>query len=176
MLFEAAFRPSFVARLRLSPRLGRIFFKKQTSNQLNDQLVIAICDLKISLFERRVSAAAEPEKQEERTITGITRYLQEHLAEELSLSVLAEQFHLNPQYISQLFKSEIGVNFLAYLTSIRMEKAKKLLLSTSLSVAEVAEQSGYGDCRVFTKVFKKSEGVTPSQYRRDFQSDVTMKI
>ena len=168
MLFDAAFRPSFVARLRLSPRLGRIFFKKQTSNQLNDQLVIAICDLKISLFERRVSAAAEPEKQEERTITGITRYLQEHLAEELSLSVLAEQFHLNPQYISQLFKSEIGVGFLTYLTNIRMEKAKKLLLSTALSIAEVAEQSGYGDYRVFTKVFKKTEGVTPSQYRRDF--------
>ena len=52
--------------------------------------------------------------------------------------------------------------------SIGMEKAKKLLLSTSLSVAEVAEQSGYGDYRVFTKVFKKSEGITPSQYRRDF--------
>ena len=127
-----------------------------------------IDNLKISLFEQRVSAAAEPEKQEERTITGITRYLQEHLAEEISLSVLAEQFHLNPQYISQLFKSEIGVNFLAYLTNIRMEKAKKLLLTTALSIAEVAEQSGYGDYRVFTKVFKKSEGVTPSQYRRDF--------
>lgn len=127
-----------------------------------------IDSLKISLFERRVSSAAEPEKQEERAITGITRYLQEHLAEEISLSVLAEQFHLNPQYISQLFKSEIGVNFLVYLTNIRMEKAKKLLLSTALSIAEVAEQSGYGDYRVFTKVFKKSEGITPSQYRRDF--------
>ena len=127
-----------------------------------------IDSLKISLFERRVSSAAEPEKQEERTITGLTRYLQEHLAEEISLSVLAEEFHLNPQYISQLFKSEIGVNFLAYLTNIRMEKAKKLLLTTSLSIAEVAEQSGYGDYRVFTKVFKKSEGVTPSQYRWDF--------
>ena len=44
MLFDAAIRPSFVARLRLSPRLGRIFFKKQTSNQLDAQLVIAICD------------------------------------------------------------------------------------------------------------------------------------
>ena len=127
-----------------------------------------IDSLKISLFERRVSSAAEPEKQEERAITGITRYLQEHLAEEISLSVLAEQFHLNPQYISQLFKSEIGVNFLVYLTNIRMERAKKLLLSTALSIAEVAEQSGYGDYRVFTKVFKKSEGITPSQYRRDF--------
>ena len=127
-----------------------------------------IDNLKISLFRQRVSSAAEPEKQEERTITGITRYLQEHLAEDLSLSVLAEEFHLNPQYISQLFKNEIGVNFLSYFTNIRMEKAKKLLLSTSISVAEVAEKSGYGDYRVFTKVFKKSEGITPSQYRRDF--------
>ena len=125
-----------------------------------------IDNLKISLFQQRLSV--EPEQQEERTITGITRYLQEHLAEDVSLSVLAEQFHLNAQYISQLFKSEIGVNFLAYLTNIRMEKAKKLMLSTSLSIAEVAEQSGYGDYRVFTKVFKKSEGITPSQYRRDF--------
>lgn len=127
-----------------------------------------IDSLKISLFEKHVSADSEPEKQEERAITGITRYLQENLAEEMSLSVLAEEFHLNPQYISQLFKNEIGVNFLAYLTNIRMEKAKKLLLSTALSVAEIAEQSGYGDYRVFTKVFKKNEGITPSQYRRDF--------
>ena len=127
-----------------------------------------IDNLKISLFEKRVSAAPEPEKQEERTITGITKYLQEHLAEEISLSVLADEFHLSAQYISQLFKSEIGVNFLAYLTNIRMEKAKQLLLSTSLSIGEVSEQSGYGDYRVFTKVFKKSEGITPSQYRRDF--------
>lgn len=59
------------------------------------------------------------------------------------------------------------MNFLAYLTNIRMEQAKKLL-STDLSIAEVSERSGYGDYRVFTKVFKKSEGVTPSQYRRDF--------
>lgn len=124
--------------------------------------------LKISLFKRRVSDEAEPEKQEERTIAALTRYLQQHLAEEVSLSVLAEEFHLSPQYISQLFKNEIGVGFLNYLTNIRMEKAKKLLLSTALSIAEVAEQSGYGDYRVFTKVFKKSEGITPSQYRRDF--------
>ncbi len=127
-----------------------------------------IDNLKISLFERRIAATEAPGKQEERVITGITRYLQEHLSQEVSLSVLAERFHLNPQYISQLFKNEIGVGFLAYLTNIRMERAKHLLLSTSLSVAEVAEQSGYGDYRVFTKVFKKSEGITPSQYRRDF--------
>ena len=75
---------------------------------------------------------------------------------------------MNPQYISQLFKSEMGVGFLAYLTNIRMEHAKKLLLASSLSIGEISEESGYGDYRVFTKAFKKSEGVTPSQFRRDF--------
>jgi len=126
-----------------------------------------IDNLKISLFRRRTEeepAAAE----EERPIAAMTRYMQAHLAGEVSLNLLAEEFHLSPQYISQLFKSEIGVNFLTYLTNLRMERAKKLLLSTALPVSEVAEQSGYGDYRVFTKAFKKSEGVTPSQYRRDF--------
>ena len=128
-----------------------------------------IDNLKIALFQQQSEERDEP--GEERPIVGITRYLQEHLAEEISLGVLAEEFHLSGQYISQLFKSEIGVNFLAYLTNIRMEKAKKLLLSTGLSIAEVSEQVGYGDYRVFTKVFKKAEGVTPSQYRRDFLED-----
>lgn len=126
----------------------------------------SIDNLKISLYEKRISD--EPEQSEERVINVITRYLQKHLSEEMSLSVLADEFHLNPQYISRLFKNEIGVNFLTYLTNIRMEKAKKLLLSTALSITDVAERAGYTDYRVFTKVFKKTEGVTPSQYRRDF--------
>lgn len=124
--------------------------------------------LKISLYNNEVKE--KPVVKKERVITGITKYMQEHLSEDVSLHILSEEFHLNSQYISQLFKNEIGVNFLTYLTNIRMEHAKKLLLSSSLSIAEVSEQSGYGDYRVFTKVFKKSEGITPSQYRRDFLS------
>jgi len=125
-----------------------------------------IDNLKISMFENR--AADDKGENREHTIIGIVRYMQEHMTEEISLNILAEQFHLSAQYISQLFKNEIGVNFLVYLTNIRMEQAKKLLLSTPLSIAEVSERSGYSDYRVFTKVFTKTEGVTPSQYRRNF--------
>ena len=89
------------------------------------------------------------------------------MEDDISLATLAERLYLNPQYISQLFRNEIGVGFLVYLTSIRMEKAKQLLVSTSLTITEIADRVGYGDYRVFTKVFKKSEGVTPSQYRRE---------
>ena len=113
------------------------------------------------LKKMKVVAAIDPNPER-------LRYMQEHLSEEISLSVLADEFHLNPQYISQLFKNEIGVGFLAYLTNIRMEKAKKLLLSTALSVTEISSRVGYGDYRVFTKVFKKTEGITPSQFRREF--------
>ena len=132
-----------------------------------EEFGICIDNLKIALFQRQWEKETV-DLQEGRTIHSIIRYLQEHMAEDVSLTVLAEQFHLSGQYISQLFKNEIGVNFLAYLTNIRMEKAKKLLLSTSMSIGEISEQLGYGDYRVFTKVLKKSEGITPSQYRQDF--------
>ena len=131
-----------------------------------DEFGSCIDNLKISIFEN--NTAEESGEEDERTIVGIVRYMQEHMTEEVSLNILAEEFHLSAQYISQLFKNEIGVNFLAYLTNIRMEQAKKLLLSSQLSIAEISERSGYADYRVFTKAFKKAEGVTPSQYRRNF--------
>lgn len=126
-----------------------------------------IDNLRISMFKENIIAADESEEDEQRPIVKITRYIQEHMEDDINLSALAEKFYLNPQYISQLFRNEIGVGFLVYLTSIRMEKAKQLLVSTSLTITEIADRVGYGDYRVFTKVFKKSEGMTPSQYRRD---------
>lgn len=131
-----------------------------------DEFGKCIDNLRISMFESR-TRKGDPD-MEEQPMLGIVRYMQEHLSEEISLTVLAEEFHLSAQYISQLFKNEIGVNFLTYLTSIRMEQARKLLLSTSLSIAEISEKTGYSDYRVFTKVFRKIEGVTPSQYRQNF--------
>lgn len=133
-----------------------------------DEFGKCIDNLKISLFQQRITEEKELKRQASRTILGITRYLQKNLSQEISLAILSEEFKLNPQYISQLFKSEIGVGFLTYLTNIRLENAKKLLVSTSFSVAEVAEQCGYSDYRVFTKVFKRTEGITPSQFRKEF--------
>ena len=127
---------------------GREALKLQITDYLlkpvdYEEFGTCVDSLRISLFERAVSGAEE--KEQSKTILQLTRYLQE-----------------------QLFKSEIGVNFLSYLTNIRMERAKKLLVSTDLSIAEVSQKTGYPDYRVFTKAFKKAEGVTPSQYRRDF--------
>lgn len=126
--------------------------------------------LKITLFENRGKKNAVTDS-EQRPIYHITSWMQEHLDEDISLTVLSDLFHLNPQYISQLFKAEIGVSFLSYLTTIRLEKAKKLLISTDMSITELAMACGYADYRVFTKVFRKSEGITPSGYRREFRKN-----
>ena len=76
------------------------------------RLKIGACidNLKIARFQKTVTEA--PTEQGERTITGLTRYLQAHLAEDISLGMLSDEFHLSAQYISQLFKSEIGVMFI----------------------------------------------------------------
>ncbi len=126
-----------------------------------------IDNLKVVLYQQKSSAQPVGEQREERLIFSITKYIQNHLAEDISLRHLAGEFHLSPQYISQLFKNEIGVNFLAYLTTVRMEKAKTLLLTTALPVAEIAEATGFHDYRVFSKVFKKTENMTPMQYRKE---------
>ncbi len=105
-----------------------------------------------------------PRKQ----IYYITKYIQEHLSEEISLKIIAEEFYMNDNYVSHLFKNEIGVNYLTYLTSVRIEMAKTLLVETDKPISEVAEEVGFRDYRTFNKAFKKIEKVTPSQYRKEF--------
>lgn len=125
-----------------------------------------IDNLRISLYEKKIE-----EDVDDHLINKIAQYIREHLDEDISLNLLSDKFALNAQYISQLFKNQIGVNFLSYLTSIRMQKAKSLLLSSAKTIVEVSVAVGYNDYRVFTKVFKKHVGVSPSQYRKEFLSD-----
>lgn len=101
----------------------------------------------------------------EETLARIVRHIREHFREPLSIQDLARQFHLHPNYLSQLFKKELRVNFTKFVADIRMEYACNLLRTTSLSVGEIAERSGYGDYFYFARAFKRHTGKTPSEYR-----------
>ncbi|SFM17658.1 Helix-turn-helix domain-containing protein [Paenibacillus sp. 1_12] len=94
-------------------------------------------------------------------------YIETHFADtDLSLSSLSDRFELHPNYLSRLFKEEFGEKFIDYLTTIRIERAKKLLLETSLSIQDVAAQVGYSLPVSFIRVFKKHVGSTPGDYRK----------
>lgn len=101
------------------------------------------------------------------TFQALLSYIQSHYREKIKLKDVAQQFYLHPGYCSVLFSKNLGVSFPEYLTSIRMKKACELLRSTHLSVNEIAQQVGVDDYFYFNKIFKKSCGVTPGEYRKE---------
>lgn len=98
-------------------------------------------------------------------VDQIKAYIQEHYAEELTLNVLSERFYVSPVYLSRLFKKKTGINFVEYLTHIRMEKARAYLTGTRHKVYHIAEMIGYENPRYFARLFKEETGCTPQEYR-----------
>ncbi len=94
-------------------------------------------------------------------------YIAKHYAENLSLSIVAEQVYLSPAYLSSLFKLNVGSSFLEYLTNFRLEKVKDAMLSTTQRLNKIAEQAGFSDYRHFCKVFKNNTGQSPKAYREN---------
>ncbi len=93
-------------------------------------------------------------------------YISEHYSdEELSLNTLAAQVNFSPNHLSSIFKQETGQPFIKYLTDYRMNMAKELLRRSSKKSNEIGIMVGYKDPHYFSYLFKKTQGVTPTQYR-----------
>jgi two-component system response regulator YesN len=95
---------------------------------------------------------------------SVKKYIEEHYSGDISLESVAKEFKFHPNYLCKLFKDEIGVNFIDYITELRIEKSKELLADIRYTVYDVARKVGYNDAKYFTKVFKKVAGITPSEY------------
>ncbi|MNJ47324.1 HTH-type transcriptional regulator YesS [compost metagenome] len=78
----------------------------------------------------------------------------------------AEYVNLSPYYFSKLFKMHTGENFIDYVTRLRIDEAKKLIVERRLSLKEICFEVGYKDPNYFSRVFKKMTGITPSEYRQ----------
>ncbi|WP_240416442.1 response regulator transcription factor [Paenibacillus periandrae] len=81
-----------------------------------------------------------------------------------SLQQFAKEHHVSVGYLSRMFKTVLGINFSDYLLEIRMERAMALLGIGTLSLAEVSHRAGYDDPKYFSQLFKKTYGITPSEY------------
>lgn len=94
------------------------------------------------------------------------QYMQQHYCLPLTLEEVSSMVGFNPAYFSYLFKKETGMNFLEYLVEIRISKAKQLLIETTQSIAMISEAVGYNDLKHFSKLFTKTTGLKPSEYRK----------
>ena len=99
-------------------------------------------------------------------IQKVLIYMHDHLGEGFSLKTLAYEFNVNQAYLGQLFRKETGVQFNAYLNSLRLQRAKMLLRDTLYKIEEVTDLVGFSDTHYFHRIFKKEVGLTPSEYRQ----------
>ena len=99
-------------------------------------------------------------------------YIEEHFGEsELSVEELCRHLNVSATYFSALFKKEVGMSFVSYLTQVRLEHALELLNTTEDKSYIIAEKVGYPEANYFSYVFKKKYGVSPSKYRTNRESN-----
>ena len=99
-------------------------------------------------------------------VDDAVKYIEEKYAdEELSLNMLASHVNVSPNHLSTIFSQQTGQTFIKYLTEYRMEKAKEMLKCTAMRSSEISEAVGYKDPHYFSYMFKKTVGMTPTNYR-----------
>lgn len=111
------------------------------------------------LLTERLNGEIKPVRQTK-------QYIAAHFAEGLTLEIVAAHIGINPSYLSRLFKQHTGEGFNEYVVSVRIEQSKHLLRTTRMNLQTIAENVGYYDPKYFARLFKKTVGITPSEFRK----------
>ncbi len=101
-------------------------------------------------------------------VRGAMAYMEEHVTEAISLDALCRHLNVSKFYLAHSFKEQTGFGPAEYLITLRLTKAKSLLRSTTLPVAQIAERCGFNGSSYFIQAFRKREGMTPLAYRKYF--------
>ena len=89
-------------------------------------------------------------------------------AEKIRRDALAERFYINKFYLTRVFKEQFGQTVTNYLVQLRITQAKRLLRFSDKNVEAIAQECGLNDANYFSRLFKKVEGTTPGEYRRQW--------
>lgn len=131
---------------------------------------VSIREMKAAVMDVVVQIMEELEEkkrnQKRKPVRDAIFYIEKHYADDISLEVVAEQVNLNPVYFSNIFKKEIGENFVDYLHKYRIEIAKIALREEDTPIINIAYNVGYHDAKYFSKLFKKYVGIKPTDYRK----------
>ncbi|WP_018751976.1 helix-turn-helix domain-containing protein [Paenibacillus sanguinis] len=150
-------------------RLAHELFSDSDSMEMSRNAVKSVANM-LRWVEHVVCKAISQEKaelQHNQVVANIKQYITAHLDESnLSRKEIAQHAFLNPDYLARLFKKETGLSMMEYLLQERIKLAQELLLSSNLSVAEIASSVGYSHLSHFSRMFKKQTGVNPNEFRQ----------
>jgi AraC-like DNA-binding protein/ligand-binding sensor protein len=125
----------------------------------------------LTIFAQHLSIVSnqilvQQEHAEPPTIVRAKQFIHEHQANDLSLGEVAKAVNTSTFYFCKMFKRAAGLNFTDYLSRVRIEKAKNLLINPNLRVSEIAYEVGFQSLTHFNRVFRKLVGQSPTDYRR----------
>lgn len=129
----------------------------------------------LSIFAQHLSLISnqvmvQQQNAETPVIARAKEYILEHQTEDLSLAQVARAVNTSTFYFCKIFKKSTGINFTDYLSRVRIEKAKNLLLNPNLRISEIAYEVGFQSLTHFNRVFKKILGQSPTEYRGQLPS------
>lgn len=137
----------------------QLLFIQDTPDQMEETVEAVVMEICRTVQKNQKSHASQLAEQ-------IQEFMEKEYANsDLTLSYVADHFYITSSYLSTFFKENVGETFLNYLTHIRIEQSKKLIRETNLTMGEIAEKVGYTSGNTFTRIFKKVEHITPTQYK-----------
>lgn len=155
--------------------LSRDFYVMQDALQAQVEAQVtfrALHDCIMKHYEELTAEIYRTERSKDAiVIEDVKKYILDHYNEDLSVKELADVACVSQNYFSAMFKKETGQNYKAYLTSIRMNEALRLLLNTDLKTYEIGEKVGYNNVRRFVDAFKQTYGMSPMDYKRKHYKD-----
>ena len=135
------------------------FFSRENDMSKLEQFVRKLCSECAVAVMDSASRVANP------IIEKASAFIMEHIAENISLEDTAQAVNVSSFYLSKLFKEEKNVNYVTYVTDVRMEKARSLLKEASLSIKEISAAVGFNDQNYFSRAFRSKFGMTPTEFR-----------
>lgn len=135
--------------------------------RINQELTVLLTLLMEQSWAPENALAAAGKKQQ---LVEVRQHLEQHFAEKITLDQLAEQFYMNKYYLAHLFKEQFGVTVVEYLLNLRITHAKQLLRFSDQTTESIAAACGMSDANYFARVFRKVEGISPTEYRKLWQA------
>lgn len=137
------------------------------ASECSEQLIkVYLTEFLLLLLRENAQNERVKAKIDENTFDRIVKFLEENIAENVSLSDVASFMHISQSTVKKFFKENTGKGFVTYFTEMKMKEAKRLFREYSKNVAEVAQKLGYNDSAYFARVFRRVTHLSPSEYKK----------
>lgn len=139
-------------------------YELKSREEVKDWFITVIIDPLLQKIDDRA------ESQYKTISENIVHIIHEEFESNITLDMIANRLHYNPNYLSSIFRKEMNISFSEYLSMYRINMAKKWLAETDISVKEISDKLNFNNSQNFIRSFKKIEGTTPGKYRESIRA------